>query len=69
MAENVFGVLGEIMVVTQYIGIFLLIGVILVFSLIVWRGALVKTRIIGAVACFIIAMLLFIYLQGSVGGG
>ncbi len=69
MAENVFGVLGEIMVVTQYMGIFILIGIVLIFSLIVWRGALVKTRILGALACFVIALLLFIYLQGSVGGG
>ncbi len=68
MAENVFGVLGEIMVVTQYMGIFIIIGLILLFSVVVWRGALVKTRLVARVLCFIIAILLFLFLQGEVGG-
>jgi hypothetical protein len=65
MADNVFGVLGEMMIVSYYTGIMLLIGGALLVSCLVWRGALFRLRLILGIIFLVGAGALYFGFAGT----
>jgi hypothetical protein len=67
MADNVFGTLAEMMIVSQYTGILLVIGLIILGSLIFWRGGWVRTRLIIGLLFLIGAGVLYFGYAATLG--
>lgn len=59
VSDNPFGVIGEAMIVSTYTGIFLLLGLGLLGSCVIFRKGLLRTRIVLGVLFLIIAAVIY----------
>jgi hypothetical protein len=68
VSDNPFGVIGEAMIVSTYTGIFLLVGVALLGSCLIFRKVLLRTRIVLGVVSLLVAAVLYFGFAASIGG-
>jgi hypothetical protein len=65
--ENVWGTLAEMMIVSEYTGILLIVGVAVLATFIFWRRTFVMTRVLLGVGCLAAAGALYFGYAATLG--